>query len=341
MLKRLTDFAHNVYSQFGEDGMISAIFDEIMPRTKICVEFGASDGQSCSNTRNLWVNQGWQGLLIEGNTDLYVDLRRAVRGEAAAAVREYIRPEGEHSIDAILSARNIVEVDFMSIDVDGMDYVIWEHMKIRPRVVCIEYNQSIPPDMYVHQVSEKDYFGASARALLQLGISKGYRLVGMNKANMFFVLSHEVGGLAALEYRLEALFPWESLTYCATDYAGRPFIMGSPPWGLLTEPFVGEVEGYVTPVGCVHDLVKAVEAREGQVAKFLAQDNPVGPAAPTDLGITYFNNFFGAWHPLVIIDVANQNLADPDMGRWVIDIALSHGYRFQAIDGLFIFRREE
>lgn len=337
MLKRLTDHGSDVYSQFGEDGMIEVIFAEIVPRTKICVEFGASDGQSCSNTRNLWMHCGWQGLLIEGNTDLYVDLRRAVRGQAAAALREYIRPDGEHSIDAILAARNIVEVDFMSIDVDSMDYVIWEHMSIKPRVVCIEYNQSIPPHVSIHQESWRDCFGASAKALLDLGLSKGYQLVGMNKANMFFVLAHEVGALAALENRLEALFPYEGLTYLATDYKGRPFIVGSPPWGLLDEPFIGDAP--VDRVGTTEMLVEALSRHYRETALFLGQDNIIGPAAPTDKGIEYYNEVFSG-HPLVIVDMGNLDLSDSDRGGWVVRIAEEHGYEARWVRGLRVFNKE-
>ena len=56
-----------VFSQFGEDGVIEKIFEVIEPTHRYAIEFGAYDGIQNSNTRNLIVNEGWGGLLIEGN----------------------------------------------------------------------------------------------------------------------------------------------------------------------------------------------------------------------------------------------------------------------------------
>ena len=49
----LLKYRKNIFSQFGEDGIIEKIFS-ILPNTcKWCVEFGAWDGKHISNTRFL------------------------------------------------------------------------------------------------------------------------------------------------------------------------------------------------------------------------------------------------------------------------------------------------
>lgn len=63
----LLNFASNVTSQFGEDGIIQRIFEIIPPSHKYCVEFGAWDGKYFSNCYNLIVNKGWSGAFIEAN----------------------------------------------------------------------------------------------------------------------------------------------------------------------------------------------------------------------------------------------------------------------------------
>lgn len=70
---------HSVFSQYGEDGVIEEIFRRIEPGPKYAVEFGAGDGISLSNTRNLMLNHGWGGLLIEGDPKIAPALRENYR----------------------------------------------------------------------------------------------------------------------------------------------------------------------------------------------------------------------------------------------------------------------
>jgi hypothetical protein len=89
----------------------------------------------------------------------------------------------------------------LSIDIDGNDYWIWKAIDIiRPRIVIIEakvefgYNNVIVPfDMRNHHSADKMYNGASVEAFRQLGIRKGYKLVGANRFgyNLFFVRENE------------------------------------------------------------------------------------------------------------------------------------------------------
>lgn len=55
----LNEFASNVTSQFGEDGIIEKILEVIGDANRWCVEFGASDGVYLSNTYNLIKNKGY------------------------------------------------------------------------------------------------------------------------------------------------------------------------------------------------------------------------------------------------------------------------------------------
>lgn len=177
------EFSH--YSQNGEDGVICKIFEEISPRSKFCVEFGAYDGVTCSNTYLLRL-QGWQALLLDN----------------AYSIKEHNLFQ-EH-----LTAENINDVfekyqvpfdlDFLSIDIDFNDFYIWQALseKYKPAVVVIEYNATHLPtedkvvvyDPYVY-CDGSNYFGASILAFYNLGRSKGYSLVYAEEkgVNLFFV----------------------------------------------------------------------------------------------------------------------------------------------------------
>ncbi|MEO6849417.1 MAG: hypothetical protein ABI166_02270, partial [Mucilaginibacter sp.] len=63
--KRLNKAEYQVFSQYGEDGIIQEIFDRIGHTNKYFVEFGVENGLEC-NSMNLLYKQ-WQGLWIEGS----------------------------------------------------------------------------------------------------------------------------------------------------------------------------------------------------------------------------------------------------------------------------------
>ena len=68
-VKKLINYRKRVFSQTIEDGIIEGIFDNIGVTNKYFIEFGAWDGVAFSNTANLRINEGWEGLLLEGNKD--------------------------------------------------------------------------------------------------------------------------------------------------------------------------------------------------------------------------------------------------------------------------------
>lgn len=63
----------NVYSQNGEDGIISDILSRL-PNSDLnrwCVEFGAWDGKHMSNTFNLVERDDYSAIYIEGNPSYF------------------------------------------------------------------------------------------------------------------------------------------------------------------------------------------------------------------------------------------------------------------------------
>lgn len=172
------------YSQNGEDGVIAAIFAAIGVTNRYFVEFGCQDATEC-NTAYL-LEHGWQGLLMDG--------AGVSRNPLAAVHKEFITAE---NIDGLFRKYGVPEAfDLLSIDIDGNDYWVWERIVHRPRVVVIEYNAHVPPSESRviaydpnFRWSGTDYFGASLRALAELGERKGYSLVHCEQtgANAFFV----------------------------------------------------------------------------------------------------------------------------------------------------------
>ena len=197
-LETLNIFEKKVYSQNGEDGIIEHIFDIIGTETKYFVELGVEDGFEC-NTKLLNDKKGWKGLLMDGD------------GGLNNIQKEFITPKNINSLFKKYKVPK--EFDLLSIDIDSLDYYVWEAISsdYMPRVVIIEYNSSIAPELSLVVENEENltwdgtnYFGASLKALRELGLSKGYTLVACDKngVNSFFVQTSILKslGLSPLSY---------------------------------------------------------------------------------------------------------------------------------------------
>jgi hypothetical protein len=196
--KTLINYRKRIYSQTIEDGIIEGIFKNIGTTNKYFVEFGAWDGTFLSNTGNLRINEGWNGLLMEGN--------KQKADQYDYVQHEFITAE---NINELFSKHNVPkEFDLLSVDLDGNDYWIWKALdetKFKARVVIVEFNCNMPNQLepiavkYSPELDTTDpsiyYYSATISAWKKLAESKGYSLIyRVNNHNLFFVdtsLLHE------------------------------------------------------------------------------------------------------------------------------------------------------
>lgn len=231
-MEDLGSYRANVTSQGGEDGVIAEILRRLGIKEGMCVEFGAWDGKHLSNTWNLWANNGWSALLIEGNKRRH---RRLVKlTESYPRVRTSLAMvgwEGENTLDAIVARSGIGEIiDVLSIDIDGNDFYVWQSTHIGAKIVVIEYNASIPEDIDLVQ-PYTGYFGASAAALIRLGREKGYSAVAITETNIVFMLQHFMPVAHLEERSLSQLSMREQLPIVISDYSGHHTLLKPAQWG--------------------------------------------------------------------------------------------------------------
>lgn len=209
--KTLNDYAESTYSQFGEDGIIAEILQRLESAVALdgwCAEFGAWDGIHLSNTCKLIRDRSYSAVLIEGDPDRVKDLAKNFPEQNILKICRFVNFEGANSLDKIFSDTPIPSnFDVLSIDVDGVDYYIFESLHIyRPKVVCIEFNPTIPNA--VDFVQAKDFAvkqGCSGRALTRLARSKNYALVASTPCNLIFVDNAYLQSVSAYEVCLEDL----------------------------------------------------------------------------------------------------------------------------------------
>ena len=196
----ILDHEFKVYSQWGEDGIISYLINNLDLKNNFFVEFGVENYLE-SNTRFLLKKFNWSGLIMDSSPKNI----------------EYIKKDGiywKHDITALckfISINNINEIflenlvdkniGLLSIDIDGNDYWVWKAIStIDPSIVVIEYNSILGKDKNYVVPYEKNftrkkahysnlYYGSSLSALTKLANEKGYALITCNSAgnNAFFV----------------------------------------------------------------------------------------------------------------------------------------------------------
>ena len=194
------DVEFKVFSQWGEDGIIQWLINNIEIPKKIFVEFGVQNYIE-SNTRFLLINNNWSGLVIDGSKenidyikqdDIY--WRYNLKAECSFITAE--------NINEIIAKNGITgEIGLLSVDIDGVDYWVWKAINcINPAIVICEYNSKFGKDKSVSIVYKSTfsrdkeqwphiYWGASIKAFNLLAKEKGYSLVAGNKNgnNIFFV----------------------------------------------------------------------------------------------------------------------------------------------------------
>lgn len=182
-------YYRNVYSQCGEDGIVEEIFKRLNIKSGFFVEFGGADGIWFSNTRYLW-EKGWSGVMIEADDAKFAQLAKCYEGMSTMlTLHDFVTWKEDdargHTLDKIAEASfPDKEIDFLSIDVDGADYLILEGLKMRPKVICVEagmhwhplFNERIP-DEYAIQNAQQPLFPFSCKSPMRRDMSH-YALPG-------------------------------------------------------------------------------------------------------------------------------------------------------------------
>jgi hypothetical protein len=226
----LAKFAGVIESQAGEEGVIDEIMRILGIKAGWCVEFGAYDGRTHSNTWNLIKNRGWKSVQIEPLDTAFESLQDVYREHPDVyCIHGIIEPTGERSLDAILASTPIpTDFDFMVVDIDGDDIHVWRHCKAYwPKVVMIEFNPFIAADVYFEKpIEHHTWAAASLRAVCELAKTKGYELICVVGGNAIFVQQNYFELFSIPDNRPEAMFlPWGE-TKIFQSYDGTLLLAG-------------------------------------------------------------------------------------------------------------------
>jgi hypothetical protein len=189
-----------VFSQWGEDGIIQFLVNNLAISNRTFIEFGVEDFSE-SNCRFLMIKDHWHGFVIDGSEynmqklrSSYYYWQNSLNCKASFITRENVVGLLEESgFDKSLG--------ILSVDIDGVDYHILEALpEWRPAILIVEYNEvfgwsrpvTVPYDpsfVRIQKHYSNQYYGANLTAFLYLANQRGYALVGINGvgSNAFFV----------------------------------------------------------------------------------------------------------------------------------------------------------
>jgi hypothetical protein len=212
------DWEAKIRSQNGEDGILLNLFSRIGATSRRFLEFGCSSGLEC-NSANLALGFGWSGLLLDADqasvtkARIFFDDHLGAHGDRVEIRCDFVTPENINNLLADVTPES-GDIDLLSIDVDSIDYWIWDAIdpKFRPRVVVSEYNAGFGPKRSLTVTPREGfdpfdkhpsgyYHGASVAALHKLATSRDYQLIGCDSqgVNAFFVRRDCAAGLPDLD----------------------------------------------------------------------------------------------------------------------------------------------
>ena len=196
----LAEWEATLHSQNGEDGILRGIFSQIGFTNRTFVEFGF--GYRENNALRLILKEGFRGTYIDGNSKTVRMMQAALAQRRIPQVNAICKMLTRENVNQVVSkAAPEQSLDLLSIDVDGIDYWLWQALdSVDARVVVIEYNASfgpsrsitVPYDPAFDRTTKHPswaYFGASLTALSKLAKRRNYALIGCGSegVNAFFV----------------------------------------------------------------------------------------------------------------------------------------------------------
>lgn len=237
-LKGVQEVEFCAFSQWGEDGIIDWLIENLPGIPHSFVEFGVGDYRE-SNTRLLLQLRNWRGLILDGSAEHIADIQgqEIYWRHDLQARRVFIDRDNINSL--ISEAGFTGEIGLLSVDIDGNDYWVWQKIDVvKPAIVVCEFNAvfgdkyrlTVP---YRHDFQRSKahhsllYFGASLPAMISLGKEKGYSFVGTGSTgcNAFFVRNDLASSVLN---SLEGVWAFPSTAREARNSNGELLFVGGP-----------------------------------------------------------------------------------------------------------------
>jgi hypothetical protein len=190
--------------------------------TKWIVEFGVH-GKDSGVLLDFLIRDGYNGVLIEGDKYNFTEVEKIYNklSNQVTCINKYVESTGLNSLDNLLKTTSCPEIfDILLIDVDSIDYQIWESLKnYSPTFVVIEFNNAYGPKLeHIHNIALNDWVGESSftkgssiKSIVELGKRKDYSLVTVTRNNAYFIKKEFLHAFHLEEVNIDDVFHFSLL----------------------------------------------------------------------------------------------------------------------------------
>jgi hypothetical protein len=187
-----------------EETVIRKYLDSLELTNHYCVDIAASDGINASNTYSLY-KDGWGGIALELDPTRFAMLALAYRAfPNVSLLRTKVLPDNVLWI--LKSCKCPADFSLLNLDIDGYDFYVLEQLlsEFRPRLVCLEINENIPPPIQFtvkadpgHFWSGDHFHGQSISKSHELCRKYDYDIVELHYNNLI-IMPRELNKFASL-----------------------------------------------------------------------------------------------------------------------------------------------
>jgi hypothetical protein len=186
---------NNLFSQWGEEAAVAQLLAVTSPRdsdnktsvkSRVLVEFGGSRGTDNSNFYRS-AQLGFTVVMIEGDKNRFAGLEKVAKSQSSLiAINEWV--EVSNNLESILQRHSIStqSVEGVSIDIDGDDALIFEHLGVSPQFVIVEHNPTLPMDGRYRNPKGRN-IGNNLGELIAVADSKAMYPACLTETNIIFV----------------------------------------------------------------------------------------------------------------------------------------------------------
>lgn len=204
-IKSLKDVEFKIFSQFGDDGIIQWLINNIEIDNEFFIEFGVENYKE-ANTKFLMFNNNWNGFVMDGSNNNIENLKKQDYFWKYNLIAKDVFITKDNINNLLLEQNINPNIGLLHIDLDGNDYYIFDEINcINPNILILEYNSLFGIDREISVPYREDFnrtkahysnlfFGASLKALHSLAYKKGFIFIGCNQAgnNAYFIRKDKI-----------------------------------------------------------------------------------------------------------------------------------------------------
>ena len=183
-----------IFSNLGEEKVIKKYLNTIPLDNRYCVDIGASDGESMSNTLFLY-ESNWDGIAIEYDSNKFAQLSNLYKKfKNVNLIKIKVTPD--NIVNILKSCFAPKNFSFLNVDIDSYDYYVINTLlsEYRPMLILSEINEKIPPPIkftvkydFNHIWRADHFYGQSISQLQKVCKKYNYDIVELCYNNAFLI----------------------------------------------------------------------------------------------------------------------------------------------------------